>query len=607
MAKTLAPRSEISIDHTWNATSVFSSNEAWEAAVEGVIDQLPNLLAFQGHLGDSAARLADWFERVTPVVKSLGKVYSYAQMSYAVDTTDQLAAGQNDRARGLYARVMGTISFSEPEILALGFDTLRRWQAEEPRLAIYAHYFDTLEQRQEHVRSAEVEELLGMVMDPFSTASNTHKTLTDTDMVFEPVQATAGEGEPFTVAQGTINSLLTNSDREVRRMAWENYADAHLAAKNTMANALAAGVKQHVFTARARRYESALEASLKQNYIPLEVFHNLIDTFRQNLPTWHRYWDIRRRALGSDKLHVYDTVAPLTGHPPRVSFEQAMNWICEGMAPLGADYVNTMRRGALEERWIDIYPNQGKRAGAFSGGAPGTHPFILLSYTDNIFSLSTLAHELGHSMHSYYTWQTQPFVYSRYSIFVAEVASNFNQALVRDYLFNTNDDPDFQIALIEEAMANFHRYFFIMPTLAAFEYEIHQRVERGQALSAGTLIDLMADLFAEGYGGEVEMDRERTGITWAQFSTHMYLNFYVFQYATGISGAHALADGVLRGRPGAAERYLDFLKAGSSLYPLDALRGAGVDLITPEPVEKTFDVLASLVDRLERLVEQRAD
>jgi oligoendopeptidase F len=271
------------------------------------------------------------------------------------------------------------------------------------------------------------------------------------------------------------------------------------------------------------------------------------------------------------------------------------------MAPLGEEYVSIMRQGLLEQRWVDIYPNKGKRAGAFSMGTVGTHPFIFMSYNDDIFSLSTLAHELGHSMHSYYTRATQPYVYANYGLFVAEVASNFNQALVRAHLLERFSERDMQIAIIEEAMANFHRYFFIMPTLARFELAIHERAERGEALTAQVLIDLMADLFSEGYGSEVVVDRERVGSTWMQFSTHLYSNFYVYQYATGISGAHALAEGVLREGQPAAERYVQFLKAGSSLYPLEVLNKAGVDLTTPTAVEQTFATLDGYVKRLEGL------
>ncbi|HQY91740.1 M3 family metallopeptidase, partial [Caldilinea sp.] len=285
-----------------------------------------------------------------------------------------------------------------------------------------------------------------------------------------------------------------------------------------------------------------------------------------------------------------------------VPYSQAVDWICEGMAPLGEEYVSVLRRGCLQERWVDIYPNKGKRLGAFSYGGPGTHPFVMMSYNDDIFSLSTLAHELGHSLHSYYSWRTQPTIYGRYTLFAAEVASNFNQALVRDYLLRTQSDRTFQVAVIEEAMSNFHRYFLIMPTLARFELEVHARTERGEALTATVLNELMADLFAEGYGADLAMDRARTGSTWAQFSTHLYSNFYVYQYATGIAGANALAQGVLAGKEDAVERYLDFLHAGGSRYPLDALQHAGVDLTTPAPVDAAFAVLADYVDRLETLL-----
>jgi oligoendopeptidase F len=265
----------------------------------------------------------------------------------------------------------------------------------------------------------------------------------------------------------------------------------------------------------------------------------------------------------------------------------------------------------VEQRWVDKYPNKGKRAGAFSTGAPGTQPFILMSYNYDLFSTSTLAHELGHSMHRYFTQKTQPYVYVPYGLFLAESASNFNQAMVRDYLLKNSaglattigcTPEQFEIAVIEEAMSNFHRYFFIMPTLARFELEIHERVERGQALTAQTMIDLLADLFAEGYGPDVEMERARVGITWAQFATHMYRNFYVYQYATGISAAHALAQNILDGKAGAVDRYLGFLRAGGSDFPLETLKRAGVDLATPEPVETTFGVLARYVDRLETLL-----
>jgi oligoendopeptidase F len=583
-------RREVARDVTWDAASIFPDDAAWEAELQAVAAALPDLVRYRGRLAGGPAILAEWLEVSQSLLRRLLRVTTYASMFYNADTGDPAAVARNDRATSLEAQVAAALSFTEPELVAIGFPTLRRWLGEEPRLAIYRHFFDALERLQAHVRSVEVEELLGLVEDAFVTASNTHTILADADLQFAPARGARGlERE---IAQGTINALLNAPDREVRRTAWEHYADAHLATKHTMANCLAAAVKQNVFLARARRYDSALEAAVTANHIPPSVFHTLIATYLAHLPIWHRYWALRRRALGYDCLHVYDIKAPLTAKQPVVSFAQAMDWVSEGMAPLGQEYVEV------------IYPNTGKRAGAFSTGSQGTHPFILMNFNGDIDDMSTLAHELGHSMHSYYTWQTQPFVYSNYSIFVAEVASNFNQALVRAHLLATHSDPDFQIAVIEEAMSNFHRYFFIMPTLARFELALHERAWRGEPLTADLMIALMTDLFREGYGNEVEIDAERVGITWAEFPTHLYSNFYVYQYATGISAAHALADGVLSGAPGAVDRYLTFLKAGSSDYPLEVLKAAGVDLTSSGPVEQTFGVLSRLVDRLEQLVAQ---
>lgn len=601
MSHKVRKRSEIPVADTWDVESIFPSVEAWEEAVGRAPEQLDRLAAFEGRLGGGPETLAEWMEAIEEVFQELARIRVYASLRYSVEMTNQEAAARHDRAQGLLARAMATTAFAEPEILAIGEERLRQWIEEEEGLAIYEHYFDRLLRRKEHVRSQEVETLLKEVEDPFQTAATTHRVLVDADLSFEPAEAADPEAEAIEIVQGNIGALMTDEDREVRRTAWERYADGYLTFKNTLANALAAGVKQDVFKARARRYGSALEAALAPNHIPVEVYHNTIDVFRRHLPTWHRYWRVRRQALGYDRLHVYDVKAPLTDEKPEVPFEQAAAWISEGMRPLGETYMDVMRRGLLEERWVDKYPNVGKRSGAFSSGVPGTHPFIFMSYTDDLFSLSTLAHELGHSLHSYFTWKTQPFVYARYSLFVAEVASNFNQALVRAHLLETSDEPAFQIAVLEEAMSNFHRYFFIMPTLARFELAIHERVERGEALTADTLIGLMTDLFAEGYGDEVEIDRERIGITWAQFPNHLYANFYVYQYTTGIAAAHALANRILNDEPGAAEAYLDFLKAGGSRYPLDALKMAGVDMRTPEAVEETFAVLADYVDRLEAL------
>lgn len=597
---TLPARSEVPLEQTWDLASVFFTPADWEAACQEVTASLPAIAAYRGRLSEGPQTLAEFLDLYIPQAILTGKIQVYASNAYSVDTHDQSAAARAGQAQSLMARFSAAGAFLDPELMALGFDKLRQWLKEDARLAYLEHYVHRLERRQAHVRSGEVEEVLAMANDPFAGSFSTFNALTGADMTFEP--ATASDGGKLEIGQASIGSLVTHADRAVRRSGWENYADGYLRFKNTFASVLTSAIKRDVFNSRVRKYESSLHASVESNFIPVEVFHNLIDVFKKNLPTWHRYWAIRKRALSLDSFHVYDIKAPLTDAKPVVPFEKAVDWIVEGMAPLGEEYVSILRKGCLEQRWVDRSRNKGKREGAFSSGTYGTHPFIMMSYADDLFSLSTLAHELGHSMHSYYAWGTQPVIYAGYSTFVAEVASNFNQALVRAHLLAAHPDRDLQIAILEEAMANFYRYLFLMPILASFEWEIHQRVERGEGLNAQGLMGLMTDLFAEGYGGEVEVDPDRVGITWAEFPTHLYLNFYVFQYSTGISGAHALADRVLHGPPSAADDYLAFLKAGGSQYPVDLLRRAGVDLASPEPVERMFAIFSSMVTRLEDLL-----
>jgi len=596
-AKTIPSRGEISEQYKWNAEAVFPSRAVWAAEFETVGKALDDLAPFQGHLGDSASKLADWLELSTSLIRRVSKLFFYARMSQSCDTGDEEATGMTGQAFGLYARVGAATSFSNPEMLAIGEAKLMEWVKSEPRLNVYGQFFNDLFRQQQHVRSPEVEEILAMAGEPFSQTDNTADMLTDADMQFKPVIV---DGKEMPLMQSTRETFLDSDNRDARRQAWENYADTHLSLKNTLTSNYLASVKRDIFYARGRRYETALEASLFQNNIPKEVFHNLIDTYRKNIPTWHKYWAIRRKALGVETLEPYDIWAPISKKPPVVSYEQAVQWICEGMSPLGKDYVGVLRNGCLEERWVDVYPTKGKSAGAFSFGTYDTAPYIMMSFDDSLGALSTLAHELGHSMHSYLSRKNQPYVYGDYSLFVAEVASNFNQATTRAHLFKVNSDKDFQIAVIEEAMSNLHRYFFIMPTLARFELEVHTRIEDGKSVTASDLIALMADLFTEGYGNEMHVDRDRVGITWAQFG-HLYANYYVYQYATGISAAHALSGRIQAGEPGAAENYLKFLSTGSSLYPVDALKLAGVDMATPEAVERTFEVLAGYVDKLGEL------
>jgi oligoendopeptidase F len=600
-ASKLLERKDVSQESKWNGEAVFASWDEWRAETEALTADLPQLSAFDGKLTQAPAELAAWLTLLATLDRRLMRLYVYARMANVVDANDTTAKEHVGQLVALYAQYKAVTAFAEPAILELG-QTLLDWSQEDPQLNQYEHYFANLLRQKAHHRSAEVEAILGLVEEPFQQTYQTAMELTNLDMTFPDALDSQDQNHPL--VQATLQSSIQSPDRELRRTAWENYSDTYLSLKNTLASNYLASVKQNLFLARVRGYNSVLEAQLAPFNMPDAVFHNLIDTFKANITVWHRYWEAKRRILAVDELHPYDIWAPIVENQPAVLYQEGVDMICQGMAPLGDEYVTAMRRGCLQDGWVDYAPNAGKAQGAASSPSFDTPPFIYISYNDTLMAMSVLAHELGHSMHSYLMDANQPHIYNGFndlSMSAAETASNFNQALVRAHLLQTRAaDPVFQIALIDEAMSNFHRYFFIMPTLARFELEVHTRAEQGKPLTADILNSIMAGLFAEGYGDTLTDDPQRTAITWAQFS-HLYEPYYTFQYAIGISAAHALAGQILAGSSGAVDNYLNFLKAGSSLYTMDLFELAGVDMTRPAVAEKCFGVLADLVDRLENL------
>ncbi len=598
-SNTLPRRAEVPVEQTWDIASVYPSDAAWEAAVRTTEAALDQPTRYRGHLGESASVLVEALQTRDRLQGDIWRIYLYASMQAAVDSSDQAAQARVQRAGTLFARFGAAVAYIEPELLDLTPGHIGTFLADSDELAVYEHYFDRLERRRPHVRSADVEEILADSGPLAEAHHHTYSVLTNAELDMGTVPAE--DGGEVALIQGNVDDLKRSTNPTVRRAAWEHYADAYLKMRNTLAGTVAGAVQRDVFYARARRYPSAVEAALDASHLPRRVYDNLIGAIRRHYPLWQRFWEIKRRALGVERLHTYDTFAPLTRTERTIPFDAAREVILTGLAPMGDEYLAVLRRGLTEERWVDWAVNQNKSSGAFSTGAPSTHPFILQSYCDSLNNVSTLAHELGHSMHSHYTWATQPVVYSEYGMFVAETASNFHQALLRAHLLRTETDPDFLLEVLNETMNNFHRYFFIMPILSQFEVAIHAQAERGEGLTAEGMSETLVGLFREGYGPNVVLDEPRVGITWAQFS-HLFANFYVHQYALGIAAANALADGVIReGRP-AAERYIAFLKAGDSVYPLDALKIAGVDLTAPEPIERAFGVLEDVVNRLDTLV-----
>ncbi|MVN86167.1 oligoendopeptidase F [Deinococcus sp. HMF7620] len=594
----LPRRADAPREQTWDTEALFTTTDAWMAEAGALPAAIDALAEYAGQLNTPAGLLA-YLKAADEVELRLTRLVSYAGMGASVDGRDAEAAARRDQAVSLTSRLSSVTAFYRPEVLALDEATLKGWLT-QPDFAEQRVRLERIVRGRPHVRSAEVEALLGAVQAPFAAERGIHPALANMDLRF----GTAGG---TTITQGNVDRLTAHPDREVRREAWEHYADAHLAAQHSQAAMYAANVRQNVFLARARHYPDSITASLSPDRIPTAVVTTLLETYRANTPVWQRYWKVRRAWLGLDTLREYDVKAALV--PPRaVSYEQAVDWIVAGMAPLGDEYVREMRAGLTTERWVDYVENEGKRQGAYSNGGGRVKPFIFMTWNGTMNSYSTLAHEIGHSMHSLLSQREHAYSVPRYTLFHAEVASNFDQAMVRQHLLQqarAEGDTTFEVQIIEEALSNFHRYFFIMPTLAAFELEAYRRIEGGGTLSAPDLNTLTADLLAEGYGDGVTMDRERSGILWAQFSTHLYANFYAYQYATGISAAHQILEQFAADPEAARERYLRFLKSGGSLDPIDALKEAGVDMLSPEPVQATFRTLEGYVARLEELLAQR--
>lgn len=594
--KTLPSRQDLDPAFTWDLSVLYPSEEAYWADLELSSAESEKLAGYRGRLGESASTLAEFMELYFAYQAKLQRLRNYAVLPVNVDQHDQEARRKAGEFAAVAARAAQRLAFVAPELLALGSDEVEGFMRDEPSLGYLRRYFQRLEAQRPHFRSEEVEELLSGLTDAFGATERAYNSLANGEITFEPARV---GGQEYVVERSTYPALKGSRDRAVRQAAYDSYKQGFLRFRDTLAELYLGRVKQSVYTARARAYDDTVALQLEPYEVPRSVLDAVVETFKANLPVWHRYWAARRKLLGVERLEDWDVFAPLARQPMDVSYQQAVDWLVDGMAPLGADYVEPLRRGLVEQRWVDVYPNRGKRDGAFCSHAYGHTPQVMMSFVGDLGSLSTLAHELGHAMHAVLIDQNQPVPYSQVSMVAAETASNFNQALVRRHLLSRFTDPDQRLDVLDEAFSNFHRYFFIMPTLVRFELAVHDAVARGEGLTGERLVALMRDLFQEGYGQHIAAD-DRVGITWAEFG-HLYVPFYTFQYAAGISAAAALAEDVYEGEPGAAERYLDFLRAGSSVPPIEALRAAGVDLATPEPIERAFAALEGYVTELERL------
>ncbi|MEH7347050.1 oligoendopeptidase F [Bacillus sp. JJ1532] len=597
--KKLPARSEINVEYTWKLEDIFLNDEAWDKEFNDVKALIPGASKFQGKLGESANLLYEALQYQDHLLERLGKLYTYAHMRYDQDTTNSHYQGMDDRIKNLYSQAASNLAYIVPEILAVDEEKINGFLEEKKELQLYRQSLDEINLQRPHVLSAEQEALLAEASEVFSASSNTFGMLNNADLEFPSIKDE--NGEEVEVTHGRYSRFLESEDQRVRHDAFKAVYDTYGKFRNTFASTLSGNVKMNNFNARIRNYSSARHSALAANNIPESVYDNLVQTVNDNLHLLQRYVKLRKKVLAVNELHMYDLYTPLVKDiKMEVKYDEAKDLILKGLAPLGEDYLNVLKEG-FENRWVDIYENKGKRSGAYSSGSYGTHPYILMNWQDNINNLFTLAHEFGHSVHSYYTRKTQKYPYGNYSIFVAEVASTCNEALLNDYLLKTVDDDKKRIYLLNHYLEGFRGTVFRQTMFAEFEHLIYQKAQNNEALTAEALTTEYYELNKKYFGEENLIIDEEIGLEWSRIP-HFYYNYYVYQYATGFSAATALSKQILEEGQPAVDRYIEFLKAGSSDYPIEVLKKAGVDMTSSKPVEDACKVFEEKLNEMEKLL-----
>ncbi|MFC7321223.1 oligoendopeptidase F [Halobacillus campisalis] len=596
--KQLPKRDEIPKERTWDLESIFETDEQWYKQFEDVKDLVPEIEKFKGTLGESAGQLYKLLKLQDEISNQIGLLFTYAHMRNDQDTTNSYYQEMNAKAESLYTKVASSMSFITPEILALPEGTIDQFLSENPDLKLYEHALKEVTRRREHVLSEQEERLLAGFSEVASNPSQTFGALNNADLAFPSIKNE--EGEEVDLTHGRYVGFLKSENRQVRKAAFKAMYDTFGQFKNTFASTLSGNVKKNNYFASAKKYERAREAALDRNNIPEAVYDNLIEAVNERLPLLHRYVELRKKVLELDELHMYDMYTPLIQDAElEVSYEEAQELVVNGLAPLGQDYVDVVKEG-FANRWIDVEENKGKRSGAYSSGHYGTNPFILMNWQDDVNNLFTLAHELGHSLHSYYTHKNQPYRYGNYSIFVAEVASTCNEALLNDYMLKKTNDKKEKLYLLNNFLEGFRGTVFRQTMFAEFEHEIHVQAQNGEALTADKLTEIYYDLNKKYFGEELVIDEE-IGLEWARIP-HFYMGYYVYQYSTGYAAATTLAEQILsEGKP-AVDRYMSFLEAGSSDYPIEVLKQAGVDMTSKDPVYEALDVFEQKLNEMEELL-----
>ncbi len=596
--QTFKKREDIPTEFRWDLESIFSQNEVWERDFQALQSRVPELETLQGTLALSGEALLAVLRKRDELYEEAETLYVYASMRRDEDTTNGLYQGMADRIMQLMVRISTAAAYIEPEILALSQETLDRFIQETPDLALYGQQLHDLNRKRPHVRSAEVEAVLAAAGEITDAPDAIFSMIDNADLKLPTIRNEAGEEVELT--KGNYLIFIRSTDQRVRKEAFDGLHEAFLKQRNTIAATLAAQVKTDIFYTRQRNYTSSRERALARYNIPVSVYDNLVETVSEHLSLLNRYMKLRKRILQLDELHMYDLYVPIVEETTdEISYEQAKDTVLTALAPLGEQYIHDLRR-AFTQHWIDVYETPGKRGGAYSGGAYRTRPFILLNFQNKRDSLYTLAHELGHSMHSFYTRTNQPFQYGDYTIFVAEVASTLNEGLLTEYLLKNTSDPAVRIAILNHSLEDIRGTFFRQTMFAEFEQQIHQQAEHGEPLTADRLTALYTAINEKYYGAETIID-DLIGIEWARIP-HFYYNFYVYQYATGISAAAALVQQILHEGEPAVKRYLKFLSSGSSDYSINLLKKAGVDMTSPEPVRQALQLFESHLSQMEQLL-----
>jgi len=590
-------REDIPEEYRWQLEDIYQNQDEWEKDFSRVQELINHIGTYQGGVGESASGLKQVIEILNEMQCKGDNLYVSSRMRRDEDNSNAQYQTLFDRAEGLGVQANAAVAFVVPELLTMTREQVKEYEETEPELAVYAHYFDELFRQKEHILSEKEERLLAMSADLSSASNNIFTMLNNADIKFPHIRDENGQEVELT--KGRYGRFMESRDRRVRQEAYEGLYSTYKGLSNTLAATLSSSVKRDIFYARARNYPSALHAALDQDNVPVDVYDQLIKSVHGHLDSMYRYMKIRKKMLQVDPLYMYDIYVPLVREfDMKVPYEEAKEITLKGLKPLGDEYLSVLRQG-YERRWIDVYENQGKTSGAYSWGTYNTHPYVLMNYDDKLDDLFTLAHEMGHSLHSYYSNQTQPYVYSSYSIFVAEVASTVNESLLIDHLLKNTNDPQEKMYLLNHYLEQFRGTVFRQTMFAEFEKLTHERVEAGDALTPEALGELYRELNKKYYGPDVVMD-DNICVEWARIP-HFYSAFYVYKYATGFSAATAIKQSILEEGQPAIDRYLDFLKSGSYDYPINLLQKAGVDLTTPEPVEKALNYFTQLLDEFEKM------